>query len=80
MTHNLYPPNELEREKARLAAAPVVEDEPERPARTVSNRPEPAPGVTLEDFARLRAELEALREQVRSLTDEVKELKTALGA
>src|SRR4051794_11247339 len=40
VTHNLYPPNELEREKARLAAAPALEDEPARP---VAPRPEAAP-------------------------------------
>src|SRR4051812_49316757 len=43
VTHNLYPPNELEREKARQAAAPMVDDEPERPART---RVEAPPGVS----------------------------------
>ena len=41
VTHNLYPPNELEREKARTVASPLRPlDEPDRPAR-IAPRPEP---------------------------------------
>jgi uncharacterized protein len=80
VTHNLYPPNELERERSRQAAAPVVEDEPERPARSVSTRLESTPGASVEEVAKLRSDLEALRDQVRALAEEVKELKSALGA
>jgi uncharacterized protein YceH (UPF0502 family) len=80
VTHNLYPPNEMDREKSRLASAPAVDDEPDRPSRSASPRTESAPAITPEDFATLRSELNALREQVQALTEEVKELKLALGA
>ena len=80
VTHNLYPPNELEREKSRQAAAPAVEDEPDRPVRPVSTRLESTAGDSMQEVARLRTDLEALRDQVRALTEEVKELKSALGA
>ena len=80
VTHNLYPPDELEREKARQAAAPVVEDEPGRPARTPSIRLEAGPQVSPDELATIRGELAALRDQVKALSDEVKELKSALGA
>ena len=77
VTHNLYPPNELEREKARTAAAPESADEPDRPARAPMSRPEP---VGSGELALLRADLESLRETVRDLSDTVRELKTALGS
>ncbi len=80
VTHNLYPPNELDREKARQAAAPALDDEPERPARPAPARLESAPAVSPDELARLRADLEALREQVHALSAEVRELKSALGA
>ena len=82
VTHNLHPPQEMEREKSRLAANPVVEDEPERPARSVSPRLDtpPPPSVSPDELAAIRAEVAALRDQVRALSDEVKELKSALGA
>jgi uncharacterized protein YceH (UPF0502 family) len=80
VTHNLYPPNELEREKARQAAAPALDDEPERPARTAPARVESAPSASPNELAALKADLEALREQVRVLSAEVHELKSALGA
>jgi uncharacterized protein YceH (UPF0502 family) len=79
VTHNLYPPHELDREKSRLAANPVVEDEPERPVRVAPPRPEPVPLVSADDLASIRTDLAALRDQVRALSDEVKELKSALG-
>src|SRR6185312_2454663 len=56
VTHNLYIPNELEREKARQAAAPAIDDEPERPARPASTRLEAPSGITPEDLAALRSE------------------------
>lgn len=79
VTHNLYPANELEREKARQAAAPAIDDEPEPPVRAATIRPELPARPSREDLVQVRAELDALRDQVRALTDEVKELKTALG-
>ena len=78
VTHNLYPPNELDREKARQAANPLpADDEIERIARP---RAEPAPQPSPDELAAIRSEVAALRDQVRSLADEVKELKSALGA
>ncbi len=77
VTHNLYSTNELEREKVRLAASPEAAEEPDRPARVVGPRPEPAPPAEL---AALRADLDALRETVRALAEEVRDLKTSLGA
>jgi uncharacterized protein YceH (UPF0502 family) len=80
VTHNLYPPQELDREKARLAAIPVVDDEPERPTRLVPTRVDSAPHPAPDELAAIRAEVAALRDQVQALSAEVKELKTALGA
>jgi uncharacterized protein YceH (UPF0502 family) len=79
VTHNLYPPNEMEREKARVAATPTIEDEPERQPRPASTRSEPAPTISLEEFTALKTEMNALQDQVRTLTEELKELKLALG-
>jgi uncharacterized protein YceH (UPF0502 family) len=80
VTHNLYPPSELERERARHANAQPVEDEPERPARPAVARPEPAPAVSPDELTALRAEVMELRQAVGTLSDEVQALKTALGA
>ncbi len=80
VTHNLYPPEELARERARQAAAPMVEDEPERPARQGMPRLEAATTIAPDELAALKADLEALREQVQLLAAEVHELKSALGA
>jgi uncharacterized protein YceH (UPF0502 family) len=80
VTHNLYPTNELERERARHASALPPEDEPERPARPAFARPEVPPAVSPAEMTAIRAELAELREAVRNLRDEVKELKSALGA
>jgi uncharacterized protein YceH (UPF0502 family) len=80
VTHNLYPPHELDREKTRAAAYPVAEPEPDRPARVATSRTESVPQVSTDDLAALRAELAALRDQVQSLSAEVRELKSALGA
>jgi uncharacterized protein len=79
VTHNLYPPHELDREKSRLAANPIVDDEPERPARVAAPRLDPPLPASPDELAAIRAEVASLRDQVRALSDEVKELKTALG-
>jgi uncharacterized protein YceH (UPF0502 family) len=79
VTHNLYPPNEIERERARVAATPIGDDETDRPARTVSSRGESAAAVSPEELAHLKNELNTLRSQVEMLTDEVNKLKLALG-
>ena len=80
VTHNLYPPHELDREKTRAAANPVAEPEPDRPARVAPSRSESAPSISPDELTAIRAEVAALRDQVRALADEVKELKAALGA
>ncbi len=80
VTHNLYPPDELERERLKHANAPEPVDEPGRPARAPAARLEAAPAASPTELAALRADLEALREVVRSLSDEVRDLKTSLGA
>jgi uncharacterized protein len=81
VTHNLHPSQELDREKARLAANPVaVDDETERPARVTSPRFDPLAHASPDELAAIRAEVATLRDQVRALSDEVKELKAALGA
>ncbi len=77
VTHNLYPPNELERERQRYANATEPPDEADRPARAAIPRAEAVPSGEL---TALRADLDALRETVRLLSDEVRELKTSLGA
>jgi len=77
VTHNLYPPNELERERLRHANAAEVPDEPERPGRVAPPRVEALPSGEL---AALRVDLDALREAVRLLSDEVRELKASLGS
>ncbi|WP_435006250.1 YceH family protein [Tundrisphaera lichenicola] len=80
VTHNLYPPNELEREKARFANAPSTEEEPERTIRPGAIRAESTPQVSHAELAAIRADVAELREAVRALTEEVRELKSALGA
>jgi uncharacterized protein len=80
VTHNLYPPNELDRERTRHAIAVPADDEPERPARTVAARPEIPSAVSSAEMTAIRAELAELRDSIRNLRDEVKDLKSALGA
>ena len=87
VTHNLYPPKDLERERTRSSqSAPPSFDAdsiaPRFPARESSSRPTPdaiVPKVEPSDFATLRAEVDALRETVRTLVEEVRDLKTSLG-
>jgi uncharacterized protein YceH (UPF0502 family) len=81
VTHNLYPPNELDRERAKVAASPAaIDDEPDRPSRIVASRVESSPAISLDEFQSLKNELNSLRDQVQALTKEVEELKRALGA
>ena len=75
VTHNLYPTQELDRERSRISINPLVDDEPERPARVSAPRSEIAP----DELASLRLELSSLSDRVRALSDELRELKTALG-
>ncbi len=82
LTHNLYSPAELERERTRHAGSGQAgPPEPlERPSRTEPTRLESQATVPLAEVAALRADLDALRAQVRALSDEVRDLKASLGA
>ena len=72
VTHNLYPPEELERVRQSFASlADEGDDEAARPARTAARD---------EELERLRDELAVLRATVERLADEVAALKSALGA
>ncbi len=84
VTHGLYPPEEAERVKQAFANMPTAFDEEvERPVRAASIRHEHAAALAqpgwVAEVAGLKAELESLRGTVAALTDEVKELKSALG-
>ncbi len=79
VTHNLYPDNELEREKSRQATAPAVDDEPERPTRSAPSRGENPAAISLDEFHALKTEVSTLRDQVLGLAEEIKQLKGALG-
>lgn len=76
VTHGLYPPQELERERQKhMHGAPEPDDEPmPRPASRAA-----APGLA-EAVASLREEVTTLRGTVESLAAEVAALKSALGA
>lgn len=85
VTHGLYPPEEAERVRQAFANLPnTAEDEVERPARQASARQDLAaahaePGWVGEIRA-LREEIDALKNRVESLTEELQDLKTSLGA
>ncbi|WZO99554.1 YceH family protein [Isosphaeraceae bacterium EP7] len=81
--HALGKPEELERARQIQANAPVdnIDDAP--PPRASSARPETgasAGGGWAAEAASLRAEIETLKNAVNTLTEEVRELKAALGA
>ena len=85
VTHNLYPPRDLEREQTRYSQggfdAPA--SEPASPARAPA--PVPAspratpPAVDPAEIAALRTEVQELRGLVEGLSAEVHNLKAALG-
>jgi len=82
VTHGLYPAEELE--KVRTAFAGRIGSDEEVPTRLSATRVDLAaaqtpPAWTVE-IAQLRAEVDHLRGLVGSLADEVRELKSALGA
>jgi uncharacterized protein YceH (UPF0502 family) len=77
VTHGLYPPEEKERVRKAFASQPVAADETrERGPRPSASPDEPGGRA---EVAALRAEVESLRGQVAALTDELRELKAALG-
>jgi uncharacterized protein YceH (UPF0502 family) len=73
VTHNLYPPDELER--VRQAVGQRVDTAEE----SASDRPPPTPAWEAE-LAGLRAEVESLRGELRSLAERFEALKSELGA
>jgi uncharacterized protein YceH (UPF0502 family) len=78
VTHGLYRPEELERERQKHALGPAeIDDEPPAP-RSAAPRVV-TPGLA-EEVALLRDELLALRAKVEVLASEIRDLKTALGA
>lgn len=82
VTHNLYPPRELDRERQRSAAGAIGEPAPadrSPSAPRASTQAAPAsPDPSAIDA--LRAEVDRLREQVADLAAEVRGLKDALGS
>ncbi len=84
VTHGLYLPAELERERQKHGhGQPDEDDEPpaghgQPTARPAAARVAP-PGLA-EDLATLRAEVESLRATVGTLADELRALKSSLGA
>ncbi|WP_435016893.1 YceH family protein [Tundrisphaera sp. TA3] len=78
VTHNLGRPDDLARERAKYANVVDAPDEPDRPARPAPRAE--ASAAPSAELAALRSEVDALREAVRRLSDEVQELKSALGS
>ncbi len=76
VTHGLYRPEELERERQKHAQGPPEFDEPDqtKPIAAGSRNP----GV-VEEVASLRSDLEMLRATVEALTEQMHALKAALG-
>ena len=85
VTHNLYPPQELERERTRYSQggfdAPASDPGPA--ARTVGNPTSSprstAPALDPAEIVALRSEVQELRGLVENLSAEVHDLKAALG-
>jgi hypothetical protein len=77
LTHNLYPPAEMEHVRQEFSRqAPVVDDEP-RVSRTSVATPDTSWKA---EFATLKAEFDALRAEVAAMADELRDLKSSLGA
>jgi uncharacterized protein len=81
VAHGLYPPEELERVRQAFANRHAGDDE--TPTRLslakVDAAAAPALPAWSTEVAALRAEIGLLRETVESLSDQVRELKSALG-
>jgi uncharacterized protein YceH (UPF0502 family) len=83
VTHNLYPPEELEKVRQAFADAAPLDDEPA--PRAVTRRAESAaaaaaPPAWREEVSALRAEVQELRGKVDALAEDLRELRTSLGA
>ncbi|RUL88787.1 YceH family protein [Tautonia sociabilis] len=79
VTHGLYPPEELERERQKAAHAQAAGIEEPRPCVSGPSR-EPADAGISDELAELRAEIKTLRSALDTLRDEFQRLKDALGA
>jgi uncharacterized protein YceH (UPF0502 family) len=78
VTHGLYRPEELERERQKHAMGPAeIDDTPPAPRNAAPRTA--TPGLA-EEVASLRDELMALRAKVEVLASEIRDLKSALGA
>jgi len=77
VTHGLYSPEELEKVRQAYANIAPIDDEPT--PRSASPRVESSPGWR-DEVAGLRAEVEQLRGRIDTLTAELRDLRTALGA
>ena len=83
VTHGLYLPEEWT--KVRAAAQNLdtslanAASEPEPPADAPAHARPAASGVSAEDFAALRGEVESLREELATLTQQFRELQAALS-
>ena len=83
VTHGLYSPAELERERTKHAGGPpgTEPDDDDRPTRGagVVSVPRAASPHRADELAELRVELDSLKNTVQALAAEVRMLKTSLG-
>jgi uncharacterized protein YceH (UPF0502 family) len=82
VAHALYPPAEAERVRQAFLQSAAAGEEEERPARLAPVRAEATaagPPAWAAETAALRTEVESLRATVADLSEELRELKRALG-
>jgi hypothetical protein len=87
VTHGLYLPEEWDKVRAAARSLETIESESTNDAGPPDETPvarRPAitagpSGVSAEEFATLRSEVEALREEVTNLARELRELQAALS-
>jgi uncharacterized protein YceH (UPF0502 family) len=84
VTHGLYPPEELEKVRQAFAATAVTSEDDERPSRASTARSELVAAATAPawatELAAVRADVEELRRCLDTLVEEIRDLKSALGA
>jgi uncharacterized protein YceH (UPF0502 family) len=82
VTHTLYPPAEAEKVRQAFLQSALAGEEEERPTRLAPVRAEAVsagPPAWAAETAALRTEVESLRATVATLSEELRELKRALG-